>query len=502
MKITMRKWICLSICVTMLLVLFAGCGKEPVSSPTDVTPESVVTPLDKEAVEDTTTVVSKVEESNPSSKLPTSSVVPPPSSDNSPQVLLPVNPVDKKPPSTPSKEESNPIHIVFQSIYSEQYTGETGIGKLWKDHFGKMEQQGIFTSYSDLDEDTAIFRISTAVLSGKIVADVYEVSLGMSHQLAVRKVLANLFDSKTLNQKAFNNGGTHSNTINGKTYGVSLRANTEVPMILYNKEIIKQYAPDVDIPALIAQNKWNWETFRDLAKKCTVDTDGDGRNNVFGVTSGEQLIDGVAFAQVGGYAVKQNGKITSTLDYPGGVFEAVEFARTLFKIDKTWTYKSEVETMWNVFANQQVGMVLFSAKDVAKYAGKIPFDYGIAPIPTKDQTATQCGITDAKVFVVLGAKENRLDDIGKWLNGVAKAENVLLANQTYGMHGEAVRMYQQLLKNTSAEYSAGAIPSNIASQIHSIATVPHIHSEETVFNSIHSLLQQELDKFYAPLYKD
>ena len=492
MKRNFYKLLCLSLSFAMLLVMFAGCGKEPVSSPTDVTPQSAVTPLDKESVEDTTTTVSEGETSQSSvSKEETN---------ESFVSKTPIASVDKVPSSTPSKEESNPIHIVFQSIYSEQYTGETGIGKLWKDHFGKMEQQGIFTSYSDLDKDTAVFRISTAVLSGRIVADVYEVSLGMSHQLAVRKVLANLFESKTLNQKAFNNGGTHSNTINGKTYGVSLRANTEVPMILYNEELVKKYAPDVDISALIAQNKWNYDTFRDLAKKCTVDTDGDGRNNVFGVTSGAQLIDGMVFSQIGGYAVEQNGKITSPLVYPGKGFETLEFARTLFIADKTWAYRSDVETMWNMFANQQAGMVLFSAKDVAKYAGKISFDYGIAPLPTKDQTTTPCGITDAKVFVVLDDKENRLNDIGKWLNGVAKAENVLLANQTYGMHGEAVRMYQQLLKNTSAEYSAGVISYNVIVQIRGVATISHIHSKEMMFHSIHSNLQQELGKFYAPLY--
>ena len=52
MKTTMGKWICLSLSFAMLLVMFAGCGKEPVSSPTDVTPQSVVTPLDKESMEE------------------------------------------------------------------------------------------------------------------------------------------------------------------------------------------------------------------------------------------------------------------------------------------------------------------------------------------------------------------------------------------------------------------------------------------------------------------
>ena len=498
----MGKWICLSICVTMLLVMFAGCGKEPVSSPTDITPENVVTPLDREPVEDTTTTVSKAEASEPSSKLPIASVVSPPSSDDSPQVLLPVNPVDKIPSSTPSKEQPKPINIVFHSIYKEQYTGNTGLGKLWKDHFGKMAEQGILTSYANADPDTVVDTITKDVMAGRASADVFEVSLGLSHQLAVKKVLANVLDSKTLNQKAFDNGGTHSNTINGKTYGVALSANANVMMILYNKELIQQYAPDVDISALIAQNKWNYDTFRDLAKKCTVDTDGDSKKDIYGVTATTQLIQGVLFTGAGGLGVMKQGKITSTLAYQGEGYTALEFAKTLFKADRTWKYFAKVDSAWQNFSMQKSAMIVLSSSEIADYAVKVPFAYGIAPIPTQNQTTACNGVMDAQVFVVPRTRVNRLNDIGKWLNEAVKAENALLIKRTYGMHNDAITMYQQLLKNTSAEYSAGVIEEIVFSQVMSSVT----NAAKTPFPSqiepLNRTIQYQLDEFYAPLYEE
>ncbi len=503
MKTTFKRSICLSLSVLMTVCLFAGCEKEPVSSPTDVVVENVVTPLDREPVEDTTTAVSKEESDPSSSKKPVSLEN---ESSNTPSedevVLLPIDPVDKKPPSTPSKEEPKPINVVFQSVYGEQYTGETGLGKLWKDHFLGMAKKGVVTSFAGIDPDTAVDTITKDVMAGRAPVDVYEVSLTMSHQLAVKRVLANVASSTTLNQKAFNNGGTHSNTINGKTYGVSLSANTDVMMILYNKEYIKQYAPDVDIPTLISQNKWNFDTFGDLAKKCTLDTDGDKKTEIYGVTAGTQLIRGVLFAGAGGYAVERQGKITSTLAYQGEGCEAILFAKTLFKQDRTWLYRAKVETQWQTFSAQEAAMIVFSSREIADYAQKVDFEYGIVPIPTKDQETAYYGVMDAQVFVVPKTKENRLDDIGEWLNGVAKAENTMLIKKTYGLHNDAVTMIQWILRNTSAEYSAGAIDAAIVSHVDALVTSAAKTPFPNQIKPLHWELQNQLDTFYAPLYEN
>ena len=502
MKTTLQKMICLSICVAMLLVLFAGCGKEPVSSPTDITPESVVTPLEQEPLDDTTTTVSRVEASNPSSsKMPTSSVVSPPSSDDSSKDRPIFYPIGIAPQSTPSKEDPKPISIVFRSIYADQYTGETGMGKLWKDHFGKMAEQGIITSYANLDTGTAVDTIFKEVLAGRASADVYEVSLAMSHQLAVKKVLANLLDSKALNQKAFDNGGTHSNTINGKTYGVSLDTHADVVMVMYNKKFIGQYAPDTHIDQLVAQKKWNFDAFKELAKQCTKDTDGNGRSDLFGFVSDVRFIDGVVSANLGGYALMNQGKVEASVCNQEGV-SALEFAKKSYKNDKVWMYKAKVEDVVTQFTTEKAAMAVLSSGDVLTVAPTLKFSYGVAPMPIGyDQTDYLNGVFETRVLVAPLTARNRLDDIGLWLNGVAKAKNRVFVEQTKGLNGDSVTMYHTMLNNTSPEYSVGAFTSEITSQIHSAIVSGGKKGVAYVMKAIKTHTQYELDEFYAPLYE-
>lgn len=507
----MKKLLCLFLSLALLLGLFAGCGEKSISSPTDVVVESVVPPWEKEAesTEDTATVVSKAEESKPSaSQLPTSSIplaVPPSDGSSGEEIItIPISPVSPLPPSsaTTSKEEPKPIAITFRSIYKEQYTGETGMGKLWKDHFGKMAEKGILTSFSEIDPDTAVDTIFREVLAGKATTDVYEVSLGLSHQLAVKKVLANVFDSKTLNQKAFDNGGTHSNTINGKTYGASLSANANVMMILYNKDLIKRYAPHMDIPTLVAKNQWNYETFRTLAKKCTVDINGDGKNDRFGIVAGTDFITGFLYAATGGYAVMGKEKIEFAV-----VGEKAEvtlsFGKSLFKNDKAWKYYANSEKCAEYFAQGYCGMFAIPSWNIVDITQRLPFEFGLAPFPVpKEKQEKVYGVMDTKVFVVPLTAKSELDDVGVWLNGVAKIDSSLASQVTFQWDRENALMYQTILRGTTAEYSAGATTTMIMSQVHSFVTAACRCTLESKIRSITAVGQHELDEFYAPLYEE
>ena len=69
------------------------------------------------------------------------------------------------------------------------------------------------------------------------------------------------------------------------------------------------------------------------------------------------------------------------------------------------------------------------------------------------------------------------------------------------MYNDAITTYQQLLKNTSAEYSAGAINSNIMSQLESLVTAQCKCPSDRHYKAIHAQVQNVLDEFYAPLYE-
>ncbi len=483
----LQKIFCFLLTLFLGFGVLAGCGQEPELTPTDVLPSS--TAQEVESVGTSSGENSSVSSSGAASSQPSS--------------WIPIFPVSPSPSSQVESQPQKPISVGFQSIYSEDYTGEDGYGKLWKNHFGKMAEQGILTSFAPMDSDVAVDTLYKDVLAGRKSADVYEVSLAMSHQLAVKRVLADVSASQTLNVKLFNNGGTRSNTIGGKTYGVALPANAQVPMILYNKAFLKQYAPDVDIPALIAGNKWNYETFREMAKQCTLDTNGDKKTDMYAIVSGNPLIQGVLFAGAGDYGVMKQGKITSTLAYEkdGKGKLSLEFAQELFKRDRSWKYYAKEEDQWTYFVNQKAAMTVLSSHEILEKAKGISFDYGIAPIPTQDQATACYGITESRVFVSPKTAQGCLDNIGKWLNAVAKINGNLLAYATRGVEETAATEYGWILNNTHANYSAGSLSDNAVSQVIALVTTSCKCSPERRFNTAHKVVQNEFDVFYAPLYE-
>ncbi len=56
--------------------------------------------------------------------------------------------------------------------------------------------------------------------------------------------------------------------------------------VFFNKRLLEEAGFDKDLPYdLQKQGKWTWETFEDLCKKCTRDTDNDGVTDIWGLTT-------------------------------------------------------------------------------------------------------------------------------------------------------------------------------------------------------------------------
>ena len=69
---------------------------------------------------------------------------------------------------------------------------------------------------------------------------------------------------------------------NGKRY-VAFTAQQCTTCLWYNKEIFEEYGEKTPYEYLQEDN-WNWNTMRDLAKKLTVDKDGDGSTDIYGLS--------------------------------------------------------------------------------------------------------------------------------------------------------------------------------------------------------------------------
>jgi ABC-type glycerol-3-phosphate transport system substrate-binding protein len=96
------------------------------------------------------------------------------------------------------------------------------------------------------------------------------------------------FKKDYLNYGAMSKGGMFG----GKIFIASAQTNSHTWGVIYNKDYMEEQGIDESQQplALYLAGKWNWDSFRDLAKKLTLDTDGDGKINTYGAGSWENII--------------------------------------------------------------------------------------------------------------------------------------------------------------------------------------------------------------------
>ncbi|MBR3843954.1 MAG: extracellular solute-binding protein [Clostridia bacterium] len=405
--------------------------------------------------------------------------------------------------NTPSAIKSE---ITLSTIWYDNYNGNDSGAKAWKSTFKTMEEkQGIKTNFAKLDSASATDTIVKDVMAGKVTADVFDVSLAMCRNIARKKAAANIYDSKTLNKSLYACGATESVTFGGKAYGVTFASKSVNPMgVMYNKKLIQKYAPETDIIKLYNEKKWTFEAFQTLAKKCTVDTDGNNKADIYGFTSNTNIIGMALSSNAGGTALMKNGRVEATMCNDAGV-AALEWCKELFKTDRSWLYKADINVCADAFANGEAAMFVSYMQFYPTIASKADFNLGFVLMPIgpaqKDYVNS---VYDAALYVVPKTNAKRLDDIGTWLNGVANVSGKLLNNSltklaNNGMDETCRGIYKSLVNNMCAEFSTGAFTANISSQVDSSVTAAS-KSPAKVMAAIKSAAQKELDDFYGPLY--
>lgn len=396
--------------------------------------------------------------------------------------------------------------ITLSTIWFDHYTGSDAIAKAWQSTFSNMEtKQGIKTEFLRLDSGSATDTIVKDVMAGKVTADVYDVSLQMCREIARKKASANIYASKTLKKSLYACGATESVTFGGKAYGVTFASKSVNPMgVVYNKDLIKKYAPDTDIVKLYNEKKWTFEAFQNLAKRCTIDTDGNNKTDIYGFTSNTNIIGMALTSNAGGTALMKNGRVEATMCNDAGI-AALEWCKQMFKNDRSWLYKADITTCADLFANGEAAMFVSYLSFYNQIAAKANFNMGFVLMPIGPaQTDYINGVYDAALYVVPKTNEKRLDDIGNWLNGIANVSGKLLNEQIKklaknGMDATCQKIYKSLVNNMSAEFSTGAFTANISSQVDSSVTAAS-KSPAKVMAAIKSPAQKECDDFYGPMY--
>ncbi len=309
-----------------------------------------------------------------------------------------------------------------------------------------------------------------------------------------------------MNKELFRCGATDAVTFNGKAYGVTFASKmNNVLGVFYNKDLIAKYAPETDIAKLYKEKHWTFDTFRILAQRCTHDTDGDGKMDVYGVTSNTNINAMAMTANAGGIALMKNGRVEATMCNDAGI-AALEWCKSLYKNDKTWKYYADINNCVDAFANGNAAMLATYMSYYPNIASKANFDYGFVLMPMgPDQTDYINNVYDARLYVVPKTKEHRLGDIGVWLNAVGDVSDAFTEQQVSelqqaGFDETAIDCYQYAVNTMAADFATGAFSGAIASQVDNCVFSASQHPSK-VMPSIKDKAQQELDDFYGPMYE-
>ena len=407
-------------------------------------------------------------------------------------------------PGNPSQPAET--NIVLGSIWSDRYVASDDTGNTWQSTFSSIKKKfNINTSTINLNGNNAADIVVKEVMAGKSTADVWETSAYICRTIARKNALMDMKSIGTLNWSAYANAATESMTFGGKVYGVAIPFNATKPMgVIYNKELIKKYAPEYDIDELYNTHKWTFDIFRIIAKKCTRDTNGDNRSDVYGFTSNTNIIGMALTSNAGGTALMKNGRVEATMCNDEGVV-ALEWMKTMYKEDKSWLYCADIRDSVNKFANGEAAMFASWMSYYNDIAPKADFTFGFVLMPMgPDQKEYISGQYDARFYMVPKTANADKSAIGNFINGLSAASskliNVELKNQTRNGLGKTSQdIYKWCMSNATPEYSSGLFSKEISQAVDNSVTSAS-KSPSKVMSSIKNKAQAELDDFFGPLY--
>ena len=156
--------------------------------------------------------------------------------------------------------------------------------------------------------------------------------------------------------------------------------------VYYNKAIFDEYG--VDYP----QDGWTWQEFLDTAQALTIDTDRDGKNDIWGVhltanwTTGFEYWIGAA----GGQLINEDGtQFVGYMDSPETI-EAVQFFADLYNVHQVAPPPADF-SLWAggnaEFDNGQAAMRVFGRWPQSGYKDNPNVDLAVAGLPAGAQRA-------------------------------------------------------------------------------------------------------------------
>jgi ABC-type glycerol-3-phosphate transport system substrate-binding protein len=306
------------------------------------------------------------------------------------------------------------------------------------------EQGFTFEVVEISDFDNYLPVVVNNIMSGNKNYSIYQVEPGQGMTLFKQGLLYPVSDSKAVN---FNNREAIAEvtplynglvqefmTIGGKTYGWDNglpNDNWGQAMLFFNAKHLQEVGLSPEyIYDLQKNNNWTWDTFLDLCRKLTRDTNNDGITDIYALPCDDarEIIRGFIYGNGGNLVTfDAQGKASSSANTPA-VLEALAFYNTLITEGLVLTQPTyDWGWNWTAFYDQRVAMT-FDPEWRKGQADQFDGGYVLPPRgPRSSQIRLDAGalfkvipsiFTPAEVDVILKAHElfNTPTDTD-WLGG-------------------------------------------------------------------------------------
>ncbi|GIP34504.1 extracellular solute-binding protein [Paenibacillus sp. J2TS4] len=202
--------------------------------------------------------------------------------------------------------------------------------------------------------------VANAALSGEPVAEIVNYVIYQAIPAINQGLLLPVDDYFDFDDPKWPAGIKNVGSFEGKMYGFKSLIHSGSG-IYYNKTLFEREGLK-DPHDLIAEDNWTWETFLDIAKKATKDTDGDGVTDQWGLANNNTRI--WIYSNNGKLIDHRDGKYVFAYDDPNTI-EALHFMSDLFNVHKV------VVPLKNSPDDYADSQTLFSSGKVAMVTGEL-----------------------------------------------------------------------------------------------------------------------------------
>lgn len=238
--------------------------------------------------------------------------------------------------------------------------------------FNKMELSEIVTN------------LTTSVASGDPFADFVSILGGSLLGLVKQGMLQDMESTQYLDptETKWSPSSLEFGDIRNKHYVIEYGKTMPTHVVFFNKNIFEKQ--QLGNPyRLVDEGKWTWDTFKDIAIKATVDTDGDGKPNQYGVTGVLQNL------------VYTNGGVPVAFDHETGMgkytlntqecFDGMNFATELRYGKQVVDDPAANGAPWSYYTKQfksgKVAMAIMECYLYQRDLKDMKDDFGIVPLP-------------------------------------------------------------------------------------------------------------------------